>query len=227
MDSSKKLCYNQSMPNNEHLISHLKQIGVLLSSGIEKALRKADRRHFVPEALIPLAYEDHPLSIGGGQTISQPYTVVFMLELLHVLPGEKVLDIGSGSGWTTALLAFLTGPEGSVVGVERLDELVALGQRNLRAYDLPYASIRRAGSHIGLPGEHFDAILVSAAAEKLPERLLEQLNPGGRLVIPIKNAIHLIRKTPEGTFRAKAFPGFAFVPLITESEDHDQSFFGG
>lgn len=200
--------------NKEELIVHLKKRGVLKSKRTEEALRTVDRVHFVPEEMQSKAYGDYPLPIGGGQTISQPYTVVFMLELLQPQKGEKILDVGSGSGWTTALLAYLVGEEGSVVGVERVPELVSYGQKNLAKFGFPQARIEQAGKEFGKSSEApFDKILVSAAAEEIPRELVEQLKIGGRMVIPIQRAVCAVDKTASG-YDTKRYEGFVFVPLL-------------
>jgi len=150
------------------------------------------------------------------KTISQPSTVAFMLELLAVKKGDNVLDIGSGSGYTTALLAYLVGKKGSVLGMERVAKLVAKGKENLAKFDFPWAQIQTASNSLGKEGESFDAILVSAAANKLPHSLLSQLNVHARLVIPIKESIFLFERIAEDEIKSQEFQGFRFVPLITE-----------
>jgi len=117
--------------SNAALIIHLKETDVLKTKRIISALRLIDRADFVPAKLRLQAYEDYPLPLLDGQTISQPYTVALMLELLRPSPGSKVLDVGSGSGWTTALLAQIVGHSGKVSGVEIVPGLVKFGQKNL------------------------------------------------------------------------------------------------
>src|SRR3989338_9901988 len=164
------------MANLESLIIRLKITRALRSSRSEDAFRAVPRANFVPQELRDQAYEDYPLPIGFGATISQPTTVAFMLEKLDVRLGQKVLDIGSGSGWTTALLAHLVGPKGRVTGLEIVPELVTLGQRNLAKYYflirankqiVESAEIQQAEKGaVGLPRvAPFDRILVSASAE--------------------------------------------------------------
>lgn len=202
--------------NNEELISHLRDDRrVLKSEELESAFRKIDRADFVHEDYKVEAYEDYPLPIGFGQTISQPTTVAFMLELLDLKKGEKVLDVGSGSGWTTALMAEMIKPEGKVWGIEIISELVELGRKNLAKYDLPNAKIVEAGKVLGL-SEHapYDKILVSASAEDLPPEFLRQFKVGGVVVVPIQNTIYKIEKLANGKTKETAFPGFVFVPLV-------------
>ena len=120
----------------ENLIQQLIRNGTLHSEDIISAFRKTDRIDFVPEESKTVAHDDVPIHIGYQQTISQPSTVAFMLELLGVLHGEKVLDIGSGSGWTTALLAQIVGERGEVTGLERVEELVEFGKNNITKYKI-------------------------------------------------------------------------------------------
>lgn len=204
------------MKKNMHtLVAEMIFSDILKSPRIIDAFRATDRKYFVPNAISEYTYYDVPLSIGNAQTISQPSTVAFMLEHLNVQSGERVLDIGSGSGWTTALLCYLVGEEGSVIGLERVPELVEQGQTNLSKIPMhDHCSIKRAGAVLGLPGEYFDKILVSASAEEIPEALFSQLNVGGTLVIPVGKSIYKFHKLSENHIEKEAFHGFVFVPLI-------------
>ncbi|MBA3025750.1 MAG: protein-L-isoaspartate O-methyltransferase [Sulfurimonas sp.] len=202
------------MHSNSELINHLINKGVLSSSNVTEAFEHVDRVYFVGDANIGDIYGDYPLQIGKGQTISQPTTVAMMLEMLDAQRGDKVLDIGSGSGWTTALLAYIVGEEGSVIGMERVEELVAFGRANLAKFGFKNAQIMHAGTHLGLPNETFDRILVSAAAEEFPHELARQLKVGGKLVIPIQSSIFEITKLQNGELKAVEHYGFSFVPLI-------------
>lgn len=197
------------------LVDHLKNTGVLRTKIIIEAFLAIDRKDFVPSNLEKCSYEDNALSIGFGQTISQPYTVAFMLELLGVRRGDWVLDVGSGSGYATALLAAIAGPQGYVYGVEIIPELVALGQKNLAKYSVKHADIRLSGNTLGLPAEvPFDRILVSASARELPKALIDQLKTGGIMVASIHNEIWKIEKSPDGKLIIEKHPGFAFVSLM-------------
>ena len=187
--------------------------GVLETQSLERAFFKVDRRDFVLPGDASAAYTDSPLLIGWGQTISQPYTVAFMLTLLDIHPGQSILDIGSGSGWTTALLAYLAGPEGSVEGLERIPQLVTMGRANLGQYPSLRASIIPAGPVLGLPGRCFHRILVSAAAQTFPHDLTGQLDDKGILVIPVRNSIWKIIRQGDRLVREEYF-GFSFVPLV-------------
>lgn len=200
---------------NETLIAFLKETGAIKTPAVESALRAIDRGRFVPDESAEAAYLDTALPIGFGQTISQPLVVAYCLERLAVRRGDRVLDVGSGSGWTTALLAHLVGPTGLVIGLERIPELVSFGSKNLSRYSFRNARIERAGDALGLAeAAPFDRILVSAAAESLPEDLARQLAEGGRMVIPIRNAVCAVERIG-GAFSKTCREGFVFVPLIT------------
>lgn len=180
---------------------------------LRDALAAAPRPRFLPLAQRAFAHLDAPLSIGFGVTNSQPTTVVNMLELLDVRPGQAVLDVGSGSGWTTALLAELVGPDGRVVGVERIPELVARASDAVA--DWPWASVVAAVPGVfGLPdAAPFDRILVSAMADALPGGLVDQLAPGGVLVVPVAGVMQRVVRRPEGD-EVTAHGWYNFVPLL-------------
>lgn len=199
------------MQNEAELVEHLIHTGILRSPQLVEAFKTVDRIDFVRPEYRDEAYGDYPLPIGYGQTISQPFTVAFMLEALQVGPDDTVLDIGSGSGWTTALLACCAK---EVTGVERINELVAFATNNLHPYHFENATVRPAGHELGIPGRTFDRILVSAAADTMPQTLLAQLNPNGILVIPVRHSIIVLKKDPNGQISQRVFEGFSFVPLI-------------
>lgn len=199
------------------LIVELEQSGVLHSPSLREALASVDRADFVPEELRESAYEDTALSIGFGQTISQPYTVVFMLEQLQVRRGDRVLEVGYGSGWATSLLANLVGPSGRVCAFEIVPELCAFGKQNVEKYpalarriEFICASAER-GHSTGAP---FDRIIAAAAVGKVPTAWREQLAVRGRMVYPKNGSLFLETKDADGTFKVQEFPGFAFVPFV-------------
>ena len=203
------------MDCNRELLDHLKRRGALKTPAIVAAFEAVDRIHFIRPQAQREAYGDHPLSIGHGQTISQPYTVAFMLEKLQPATGQQVLDVGAGSGWTTALLSHIVGPSGSVSGTEIVADLVRFGRENLAKFDFPQGRIAPAGETVGRPGSTFDRILVSAAARTIPAPLVDQLKRGGRLVIPVQSSIYLVVRDEGDRVSEEEFFGFSFVPLIT------------
>ena len=182
---------------------------------VTRSLRAAPREQFLRPEERAAAADDVPLPIGAGQTCSQPRTVVAMLRLLDVRPGQSVLDVGAGSGWTTALLANLVGSTGSVVGVELLPDLARWGAENLAALRLPWASIRPAQADVlGWPATApYDRVLVSAGAKQLPQPLVEQLRPEGVLVVPVSGQMMRVRLLPDGSLDVSEHGAYRFVPL--------------
>ncbi|GAC58225.1 protein-L-isoaspartate O-methyltransferase [Gordonia hirsuta DSM 44140 = NBRC 16056] len=184
-------------------------------SRIDDAFAAAPRADFLPPDQRHLAGEDRPLPIGYGVTNSQPWTVDYMLTHLDVQPGDRVLDVGSGSGWTTALLAELTGPDGTVTGVEIVPQLVTFGSGNL-GDRYPNARIVDAIPGVmGLPeAGPFDRILVSADAGSIPEELEDQLARGGRMVLPAAGEMTIVERSATGEIsRRQTGTRFSFVPL--------------
>ncbi len=184
---------------------------------VANAFQATPREGFLPPNLRHRAAMDAPLPIGHGATNSQPWTVRFMLERLEVPAGAHVLDVGSGSGWTTALLARLTGPTGSVLGVEVVPELVEWGRANLAALDLPGARIEQASlGTLGFPDlGPFDRILVSADAGAIPVELEQQLSIGGRMVLPAAGLMWTVLRDKDGWHREPDHEHrFSFVPLV-------------
>lgn len=187
---------------------------------IEQAFRKYRRQNFVPDEVRGAVDFDIALPIGFGQTISQPTTVLNMLGWLEAEPGDHVLDVGSGSGWTTALLSYIVGPHGKVYAVDIIPELVEFGRTNCENAGVKNATFYQASDSYGLP-EHapYDRILVSAAAQNLPTELLDQLKIGGKLVIPVRNDIVEITKTSQTAYDTETHPGYVFVPLVQKCAD--------
>jgi len=202
------------------LTQELVKKAVLKTALIINAFKKTDRADFVLSDFKKEAYRDYPLPIGYNVTISQPTTVAFMLELLEPKKGDKILDIGSGSGWTTELLSQIVGKKGKVFGVEIIPELVEFGRKNLSKYNKKNVFYKNAEiilakkDILGFSKKApFDKILVSAMAKKLPKELVNQLSISGILIIPIKNSIWRIDKISENEIKEKEFYGFNFVPL--------------
>lgn len=161
---------------------------------VAEAFAAHPRVGFLPRSVRRRAAHDGPLPIAAGQTNSQPRTVEAMLRLLDVRPGQRVLDVGAGSGWTTALLAHLVGPDGEVVGVELEPELVRIGSANLAATSQPWARITQAAPGVLGDPDHapYDRILVSAEPRELPAALVDQLGEAGRMVIPVAGWMTLV-----------------------------------
>lgn len=206
------------------LIAELVASRVLRTDRIIKAFIKVERTEFIPDDLRARAGIDAPLSIGFGQTISQPQTVAFMLEKLQPKTGDNVLDIGTGSGWTAALLASIVGPSGQVTTIERLAPLSEQAESRLKASGFESINVRIGdGSQGCIEQAPFDVIHVAAAATEIPPALIEQLHFNGRLIIPIGSTRHeqalvLVRKSATGQIRTYTYPGFVFVPLISDSQ---------
>lgn len=181
---------------------------------VEAAFAAHPRVGFLPSAVRDRAAHDGPLPIAARQTNSQPRTVDAMLRLLDVRPGHRVLDVGTGSGWTTALLAHLVGSAGDVVGVEREPELVTFGAANLATTDQPWARIGQAQTSVlGVPDSApYDRILVSAEPRHLPDELVGQLAEDGVLVIPVRGT--MLRVTNPGGVVSE-HGRYRFVPLLT------------
>jgi protein-L-isoaspartate(D-aspartate) O-methyltransferase len=205
------------------IIDELIREGYLKSHHIIRAFSEIDRTDFVPQELKLEAYRNVALPIGYGQTISQPLTVAFMLELLDPRTGQKILDVGSGSGWTTALLSQIVGERGKVIALERVGELMEFGKNNVEKYSFVKkgtAEFHQADGSAGFPERSpFDRILVSAASQNIPEDLKRQMKIRGKMVIPIKNSIFYIERKSEDDFFQEEYPGFSFVPLITTKEE--------
>jgi protein-L-isoaspartate(D-aspartate) O-methyltransferase len=181
---------------------------------VAEAFAAVPREGFLRDGERPRAGYDGPLSIGQGQTNSQPRTVADMLRLLEVGPGHRVLDVGAGSGWTTALLAHLVGPAGEVRGVELEPSLVTFGAANLAATGQPWACIVQAAPGVlGLPDHApYDRILVSAEPRSLPRQLVDQLGAGGRLVIPVRGTMTLVIRNGDDVIESH-HGSYRFVPL--------------
>ncbi|MFA7387668.1 MAG: protein-L-isoaspartate(D-aspartate) O-methyltransferase [Thiohalobacteraceae bacterium] len=186
------------------------------------AFERVPRQEFVPEDLRGRAYDDAPLPIGGGQTISQPYIVALMTDLLETQPDDIVLEVGTGSGYQAAILSGLVR---QVYSIEVIEALATEARARLRRLGYANVEVRSGDGYNGWP-EHapFDGIIVTAAAPFIPEPLVEQLKPGGRLVIPVgvpygEQDLMLVEKTPEGETRSRRILAVAFVPLTRRQGD--------
>lgn len=205
----------------QELIEKLITDGYLKTPEIIGAFKKIDRIDFLPEHLRSQAYSNEALPIGGGQTISQPLTVAFMLELLQPQKGNTVLEIGGGSGWLTTLIADVIGEKGKIYVFERISELCEFGIKNIQKY---FSNLDRVvwicgnGQNGLAQNAPFDRIIVSAAVIEVPAELKKQLAVGGRMVIPIGRSIWLFIKESEDKFAIEKHHGFAFVPFIQDKQ---------
>lgn len=187
-----------------------------INPAVLQAMRTIPRHEFVPESVRPHAYEDRPLPIGSGQTISQPFIVALMTDLLDVEPGDKVLEIGTGSGYQAAVLSPLAE---RVYSIEIVPELGKRAGGVLRRLGFDNVETKIADGYYGWPGKGpFDAIVVTAAASSIPPPLLEQLKPGGRIVIPIggpfsAQQLMLVEKKPGGGVSTRQLLPVQFVPF--------------
>ncbi len=206
------------MNYSENLVKNFIASGYLKTFHIIEAFKAIDRIDFIRSEFKGDAYLNAPLPIGYGQTISQPMTVAIMLELLEPAKGQKILDIGSGSGWQTALLAYIVGKEGKVFGIEILPELAEFGQKNISKHNFIKKGIVKIilgdGSK-GLESEApFDRIIAGAMVDEVPEVLKKQLKIGGRLVMPAGGSVWLVIRKSEDEFEEYEYPGFVFVPMV-------------
>jgi protein-L-isoaspartate(D-aspartate) O-methyltransferase len=188
-----------------------------MSPRVRAALGKVERHRFVPAAQQALAYRNHPLPIGNGQTISQPYIVALSTDLVAPAPGQRVLEIGTGSGYQAAVLAEIVA---TVYSIELIPALGKEAAQRLKTLGYSNVEVRIGDGYKGWPEQApFDSIVVTAAAPKVPEALVEQLKPGGRMVIPVgasgdAQQLLLIVKRPDGTVERKSVLAVRFVPLV-------------
>lgn len=206
-------------------IAHRREVMIrdhLLGRGIRdqaviRAMREVPREAFIDEELAELAYEDHPLAIGGGQTISQPYIVAYMAEALELSDTDRVLEIGTGSGYAAAVVSRIVT---TVYSVERLASLAQNARERFRQLGYTNIIVHEGDGTLGWD-EHapYDAIVVTAGAPRVPSPLLQQLAPGGRLVIPVgphpeTQMLVRVRRINELDYRHEELCGVRFVPLI-------------
>ena len=188
-----------------------------MSPQVRAALAKVERHRFVPAGQQSLAYRNHPLPIGSGQTISQPYIVALSTDLVAPQPGQRVLEIGTGSGDQAAMLAEIVQ---KVYSIEIVPSLGKEAAERLRTLGYANVEVRIGDGYAGWPEQApFDSIVVTAAAPRVPQALVDQLKPGGRMVIPV-GASHaaqellLVVKKPDGSVEKKSVLPVRFVPLV-------------
>jgi protein-L-isoaspartate(D-aspartate) O-methyltransferase len=186
-----------------------------------EAMMRVERHYFVPQGLETAAYNDNPLSIGEGQTISQPYIVALMTELAKINSNSKVLEVGTGSGYQAAVLSVIAS---EVFTIEIIESLGNSAKEKLHALGYENAYVRIGDGYKGWPEEApFDAILVTAAPDHIPQPLVDQLKVGGRLVIPVGDFyqdLAVITKTEQGIRKENIIP-VRFVPMTGEAEEKD------
>jgi protein-L-isoaspartate(D-aspartate) O-methyltransferase len=204
--------YTRDYIGRDHLAKHVMQ-----------AMREVPRHEFVPEMSRDLAYANGPIPIGYGQTISQPYIVALMTDLLEPEAGHVILEVGTGSGYQAAVLSRLVK---QVYSMEDVEPLVEPAQERLRQLGYQNVEVRHGDGYFGWP-EHapYDGIIVTCGAPHVPQPLVEQLKPGGKLVIPVGHELFgqvllLVEKQPNGDVVQKKVLDVAFVPLTGSAHDH-------
>ncbi len=205
--------------SNGELVDYLVARGAIKTKAVEKAFRAVDRALFVPPALRSRAFEDEPLPVARGQTISQPLIVATITEALDLKSGMKVLDVGTGSGYQAALLSEIVGKRGRVYGVERLKELIDYAKPRLKKYK--NAELCLGDGSLGWKEKApFDACVISAATPRLPKPIAEQVKTGGVIVAPVEGMLWLelakFTKTSKGGFEKRSLMPVVFVPLVGE-----------
>jgi protein-L-isoaspartate(D-aspartate) O-methyltransferase len=202
---------------SEKLIQILKKEGFLNDKSVESAIRQCPRHEFVPKMSLDVAYDNIPISLMKDQTISQPAVVARMTEWLDVSKGQKILEVGCGSGWQSAILSVLVG-NGRVFSIDRHSELVSFAKNNLHKFGIRNIDVVLGDGGLGLPKESpFDRIIITAACKKVPPPLFEQLAMGGLLIAPVGEYLQsmiLYRKTSSGIKEINNQPGYSFVPLL-------------
>jgi len=199
------------------LINTLRASRFLNDDNVESAFRDIPRHEFVPTSELGRAYHNEPLAIMKDQTISQPGVVSRMTEWLDLKDGQKILEIGAGSGWQTAILSYLAGT-GNVYSVERHSELVKFARENLEKFRLDNAHVILGDGSLGYPKESpYDRIIITAACTEIPLPLLEQLDENGLIIAPVgdsSQSLVLLKKTHEGIVEIKNQSNYIFVPLL-------------
>lgn len=194
------------------------------NDSVMSAMAAVPRKEFVPKDLLPFAYDNEPLPIGYGQTISQPYIVALMTDLLDLTMDSSVLEIGTGSGYQAAILSLLAK---KVYSIEKIPELAELASKRLKQLGYDNIETRCCNGYRGWEEEApFDAIIVTAAATHIPDALVKQLKPGGRMLIPVgmqymPQELMLVVKDKDGSTRSQSILDVAFVPLVAEDDGKD------
>lgn len=199
------------------LILYLKNSKFLTDEKVESALQNIPRHEFIPESELEYAYDNEPLPIMKNQTISQPGVVTRMTEWLDVKNGQNILEIGTGSGWQSAILSYLVG-SGTIYSIERHPELVKFAQENLKKLKIDNVHVILDDGSLGyLPASPYDRIIITAACTEIPLPLLDQLSENGLIIAPVgdsSQSLVLLRKTSNGMVEIKNQSKYVFVPLI-------------
>jgi protein-L-isoaspartate(D-aspartate) O-methyltransferase len=199
------------------LIIYLKNSKFLTDERVESALRNIPRHEFIPESELDYAYNNEPLSTMKKQTISQPGVVTRMTEWLDVKDGQKILEIGTGSGWQSAILSYLVGT-GNVYSIERHPELVKFAQENLKKLKIDNVHVILGDGSIGYSKvAPYDRIIITAACSEIPLPLIDQLNENGLILAPVgdnSQSLILLQKTTKGMVEIKNQSKYVFVPLV-------------
>lgn len=203
------------MTTKSSLLEELKQMGI--TDKVLSAIKAVNRELFISPAQGYLAYENIPLPIGSEQTISQPYTVAFMIQLLEIQPGDKILEVGAGSGYNAAVMSQLVGEKGKIFSVELIEELANQAESNLKTAGVKNVKVIFGNGSLGYaPEAPFDKIIVTAGASETPPALLGQLKENGILVIPLNRGEYQIMTKivkKKGSLAVSEHGGFSFVPL--------------
>ncbi len=209
---------------NEGVVKELLRQGMLRVPAVKDAFTHIDRADFVPEEARGEAQKNIPIRVNGEQIASQPYTVAFMLELLEPKAGEKILEIGTGTGWQAALLAHAVGngatdasARGKVIALELLEPLAERATKNLETYHFisdGTVQVIKSDAKNGVENEApFDKIIASVASDKIPTAWKEQVRIGGRIVAPVGESIIVLDKTGPNAFKRRQYFGFDFAPI--------------
>jgi len=206
------------LEENERLVEHLISVGALKTPRIIEAFKKTPRHLFVREEYFSHAYDDIPLPTYENQTISQPYTVAIMTEALNPRPGNKILEIGSGSGYQAALLARCVDSKGKVITVELEAKLVEFSKKNLKKAKVKNVKLVKWDGKKGYGKEApYDRCIITAACPEIPKPVLNQTKVGGKIIAPVNDSwgqkMLLLDKVSEKEFKTKDLGSFIFVPL--------------
>ncbi len=199
------------------LIIYLKNSKFLTDEKVESALQNIPRHEFVPESELEYAYDNEPLPIMKNQTISQPGVVTRMTEWLDIKNGQNILEIGTGSGWQSAILSYLVG-SGTIYSIERHPELAKFAQENLKKLKIDNVHVILGDGTLGYSqASPYDRIIITAACTEIPLPLLDQLSENGLIIAPVggsSQSLVLLQKTPNGMFEIKNQSKYVFVPLV-------------